>query len=45
MKEEDKMPAFVKRVGEESATIFFTLMRIPREGAPTDTRTLDDIPD
>jgi len=45
MKEEDKMPAFVKRVGEESATIFFTLMQIPREVAPTDTRTLDDIPD
>tara|TARA_R100001163_G_C5067614_1_gene206894 strand:- start:4639 stop:6093 length:1455 start_codon:yes stop_codon:yes gene_type:complete len=45
MKEEDKMPAFIKRVGEDSATVFFTLMNIPREETQTDTRTLDDIPD
>ena len=45
MKEEDKMPAFIKRVGEDSATVFFTLMNIPREETQTDTRTLEDIPD
>jgi len=45
MKEEDKMPAFIKRIGEDSATVFFTLMNIPQEETQTDTRTLADIPD
>tara|TARA_R100000995_G_C3475286_1_gene120590 strand:- start:43 stop:1638 length:1596 start_codon:yes stop_codon:yes gene_type:complete len=46
MKPEDRMPAFIKRIGEDNATVFFTLMGIPQENlVQPKERSLDEIPD